>query len=298
MELPLKLTRITEDKQFIRSFLIFITICALFLNTILLLDVEGWYFGISAVYTILYTVLCFVTEKKKFPIVVMFLYITNVLIFFMYGSIYYEGNSFMLFHFLAIIFSTPWVYTITKSIKHPFFIVVFTIAMYTLSFYSPNFFPYQNKESGRFFLNFNLAIGVACCLMQLILYMIFFKSFSKRGLVSRDFISSFEYEKNEDYAESFSALKKVAQENEIEFYNVFYEAHPNFDRKLLEVSPDLSLTEIRTCYYLALDFTTKEISEFTYTSVKGIESRKFRIRKKLIIDDETELIHFLKSLIG
>jgi tetratricopeptide (TPR) repeat protein len=70
-----------------------------------------------------------------------------------------------------------------------------------------------------------------------------------------------------------------------EFYNALHKAHPN-----------LTLNEVKICAFLRLNMTTKEISAVTHQSVKSINMARFRLRKKLDIDRDENLISYLNSL--
>lgn len=70
-----------------------------------------------------------------------------------------------------------------------------------------------------------------------------------------------------------------------EFYNALHTAHPN-----------LTLNEVKICAFLRLNMTTKEISAVTHQSVKSINMARFRLRKKLDIDRDENLISYLNSL--
>lgn len=81
-----------------------------------------------------------------------------------------------------------------------------------------------------------------------------------------------------------------------EFEIRFKEVHQNFYKKLHENHPDLTLNEVKICAFLRLNMSTKEISAITHQSVKSINMARFRLRKKLDIDRDENLISYLKSL--
>jgi len=65
----------------------------------------------------------------------------------------------------------------------------------------------------------------------------------------------------------------------------FQQVHPNFYEKLQRDFPDLSLNERRLCAFLKLNMTTKEISAITGQSVNSIQVARWRLRKKLNLQD-------------
>ncbi|MDI1254787.1 MAG: tetratricopeptide repeat protein [Flavobacterium sp.] len=78
-----------------------------------------------------------------------------------------------------------------------------------------------------------------------------------------------------------------------EFEMRFKEVHSAFYDNLNKLYPDLSPNEIKICAFLRLNMTTKEISAITHQSIKSINVARFRLRKKLDIETEENLISFL-----
>ncbi len=81
-----------------------------------------------------------------------------------------------------------------------------------------------------------------------------------------------------------------------EFEIRFKEVHKDFYNELHKNHPDLTLNEVKICAFLRLNMSTKEISAITHQSVKSINMARFRLRKKLHIDRDENLIAYLKSL--
>lgn len=81
-----------------------------------------------------------------------------------------------------------------------------------------------------------------------------------------------------------------------EFEIRFKEVHKDFYNELHKAHPDLTLNEVKICAFLRLNMSTKEISAITHQSVKSINMARFRLRKKLDIDRDENLIAYLKSL--
>lgn len=81
-----------------------------------------------------------------------------------------------------------------------------------------------------------------------------------------------------------------------EFELRFQEVHSDFYKKLLEKFPDLSSNEKKLCAFLRLNMTTKEISAITYQSVNSITVARSRLRRKLGVDQDENLVAFLEKL--
>ncbi|MEZ4985535.1 MAG: tetratricopeptide repeat protein [Saprospiraceae bacterium] len=89
-----------------------------------------------------------------------------------------------------------------------------------------------------------------------------------------------------------NSSKKVWEEFEIRFKEV----NADFYKTLSEKFPDLTPNEVRICAFLRLNMSTKEISTITYQSIKSIDMARFRLRKKLDIDRDENLVSFLAQL--
>lgn len=73
----------------------------------------------------------------------------------------------------------------------------------------------------------------------------------------------------------------------------FDDVHQDFLTRLKEKHDDLSPKELRLCAYLKMNLTTKEIAPLMNISVRGVEIGRYRLRKKLGLDREENLITYL-----
>ena len=76
----------------------------------------------------------------------------------------------------------------------------------------------------------------------------------------------------------------------------FQQVHNDFYEKLNEKYPNLTTNEKRLCAFLRLNMSTKEISAITYQSLNSITVARSRLRKKLGLDSDENLIAFLESI--
>ncbi|MEW7292445.1 helix-turn-helix and ligand-binding sensor domain-containing protein [Aquimarina sp. 2304DJ70-9] len=111
---------------------------------------------------------------------------------------------------------------------------------------------------------------------------------------------------NEIYNESEGKIRKQLRdtikllENQIEgesnwkhFETHFNQIHDNSLERLKDRYPDLSPREIRLCAYLKLNLSSKEIAPLMGISYRGVESLRFRIRKKMNLDTSVNLTDFI-----
>jgi DNA-binding CsgD family transcriptional regulator len=76
----------------------------------------------------------------------------------------------------------------------------------------------------------------------------------------------------------------------------FDSVHTNYLRKLKEHSPGLSPTDLKLAAYLRLSLTSKEIAQLMNISIRGVETSRYRLRKKLGLDNNDNLFDFLSRI--
>lgn len=77
------------------------------------------------------------------------------------------------------------------------------------------------------------------------------------------------------------------------FEKSFNEAHGNFFKKIKAEYPELVPNDLKLCAYLRLNMSSKEIAALLNISTRGVEIRRYRLRKKLGIPTEKNLTEFL-----
>ena len=80
-----------------------------------------------------------------------------------------------------------------------------------------------------------------------------------------------------------------------EFETRFESVHSGFYNNLEKQFPALSPNERKLCALLRLNMTTKDISSITFQSVRAVEVARYRLRKKLNLTSEDNLITFLNK---
>jgi tetratricopeptide (TPR) repeat protein len=81
-----------------------------------------------------------------------------------------------------------------------------------------------------------------------------------------------------------------------EFEVRFQQVHKDFYQKLMQKFPDLTPNEIKICAFLKLNMTSKDISAITFQSVKSLEVARHRLRKKMGIERDENLVTMLQNL--
>jgi len=90
--------------------------------------------------------------------------------------------------------------------------------------------------------------------------------------------------------------KSISNDNWEGFEVRFQEVHVGFYNHLSKDFPALTPNELRLCAFLRLNMTSKEIAEITFQSTESIRTARYRLRKKLNLEHEDNLIAFLTKL--
>lgn len=80
------------------------------------------------------------------------------------------------------------------------------------------------------------------------------------------------------------------------FQSSFDAIHNDFFKKLEAKYPQLSYKDKMLCAYLKMNLISKEIAPLLNISVRGVEISRYRLRKKLNLDEKANLAEFLQKL--
>ncbi|WP_411898028.1 tetratricopeptide repeat protein [Elizabethkingia occulta] len=89
---------------------------------------------------------------------------------------------------------------------------------------------------------------------------------------------------------------KLAKKNDSTFLVKFQEVYPEFVTKLQAINPDLEVSEITFAALISLNFTSKEISTYTFVQHTSVQQRKRRLRKRLNIPSDMDMYEFFQEL--
>lgn len=79
------------------------------------------------------------------------------------------------------------------------------------------------------------------------------------------------------------------------FETHFDQAHQDFFKRLKVNYPDLTPNDLKLCAYLKLNLSTKEIAPLLNITVRGIEVHRYRLRKRLCLETDQNLVEFLMN---
>lgn len=77
------------------------------------------------------------------------------------------------------------------------------------------------------------------------------------------------------------------------FHNNFDLIHENFFRNLRKQFPALTPIDMKFCALLRLNMSTKDIAKFTHLTIRGVETARYRLRRKLGLDSKVSIVQFL-----
>ncbi|RZK55153.1 MAG: hypothetical protein EOO87_08600 [Pedobacter sp.] len=89
---------------------------------------------------------------------------------------------------------------------------------------------------------------------------------------------------------------RLAKNNDPAFFNSFKKTHPLFIQKLMLKEPGLLGSDLILCAQLRLGFYTKDIARYTKTTVRAVEGKKYRLRKKLNISTDEDIYSWILNL--
>ncbi len=108
--------------------------------------------------------------------------------------------------------------------------------------------------------------------------------------------------KNRNSKQKVLEIFQKLHQNKIdeEYFKVFDEnfegVHQNFFKNLKEIAPSLSKKEMRLSAFIKMGLTNKEIAPLLNISTRGVETARYRLRKKLNLDHDDKLMEFFDNL--
>lgn len=98
-------------------------------------------------------------------------------------------------------------------------------------------------------------------------------------------------------SEDLKDLIQLAKHNDEAFYIKYIEIYPEFSKKLLQINNTLTTSDLEFCALIRLNFDNKQIAQSKKLSVRAVESKKYRLRKKLGLDPQTNIYNWLSSVL-
>lgn len=95
---------------------------------------------------------------------------------------------------------------------------------------------------------------------------------------------------------AFDEVAELAATNSPNFLSRFIEVYPEFYNQLISEYPTLTTADLKLCALMKLDFSTKEIAEITFSSLRTVQNRKYKLRKKFDLSTEENINQWIQSI--
>ncbi|MBK1897016.1 tetratricopeptide repeat protein [Chryseobacterium paridis] len=157
----------------------------------------------------------------------------------------------------------------------------------------------------------NLIIGVSVILLGVLIVVFYSRMRKKKRLnyagnttedpISDNFIAlekpiTENYIENNPKSEKTKELILLAKEDINVFYIEFQKMYPDFYTTLKNKYTDLNISDINFCSLLKMNFGIKEISQYTNSTIRAAEARRYRINKKMQLKSQNELYMILSTI--
>ncbi|MDH1884199.1 hypothetical protein [Empedobacter sp. GD03797] len=129
------------------------------------------------------------------------------------------------------------------------------------------------------------------------IFYLYLKNTTLRRSDIRNRISKIENDYNSSINEDkFQKLLDLLKGNNPEFLILFKELYPDLVTKIKTLNPSIKSSELSFCAMLYLNYSTKDIAEITFVTVRAVQIRKNRLRKKYNIDSDIDINKWMRNL--
>lgn len=101
-----------------------------------------------------------------------------------------------------------------------------------------------------------------------------------------------------EFSKVRSVIKTIDKDiDEEDNWNIFKDAFNNADKdffkKIKSKHPNLTANDLKLCAYLRLNLSSKEIAPLLNISVKSVEIKRYRLRKKMELTHDSNLVNYI-----
>ncbi len=91
--------------------------------------------------------------------------------------------------------------------------------------------------------------------------------------------------------------KDITNDQNLKLFDKYFDrVHQDFINRIKEKHPNLTPKDLRLCAYLRMNLSTKEIAPLLNVSIRGLEISRYRLRKKLDLDREANLVDYIMEI--
>ncbi|PVV57344.1 helix-turn-helix transcriptional regulator [Chryseobacterium sp. HMWF035] len=246
-------------------------------------------------------------KNLKISVVSILVMLTLIVSFF---NIYTSKMVGMEYFYFSILFAIPFFFNYRKDKTEIYFLAFFiSFNFIACLYYDFNFLPRSKFLETKDYITIKL-FNIIFSIVSFLIDMVFISKKDEliNGLIKNTKIKDSTIEdlmktntqlmKNQMLVnhltdENIDEIFRLAEKNSSLFFEKFQIFFPGFIPAILKINPNLIHSELYFCALMKLDFDTKKIAQCTNNSIRAVESKKYRIRKKLNIPSDTNINSFL-----
>ncbi|WP_343610767.1 hypothetical protein [Chryseobacterium oranimense] len=160
----------------------------------------------------------------------------------------------------------------------------------------------KNKELNESSINYTYFIAGITTISFSIIFFFYFRNKKQKLLleesegiiVEKKMLTEELTEKIND--QKINQILELAKKNNSEFIILFHEMYPEFIEKLKKRDPNIRSTEIMFFAMAYLNFSTKEIAEYSFVTIRAVQIRKSRLRKKYDIPSDKDFNIWVRNM--
>ncbi len=81
-----------------------------------------------------------------------------------------------------------------------------------------------------------------------------------------------------------------------DFKETFESIDPNFYKNLATINPKLTPNDLKNCAYIKMNLDNYEVAKILNVELKSLQMTRYRLKKKLKLDEKTQLREFILSI--
>ncbi|KPH14773.1 hypothetical protein AMQ68_04830 [Chryseobacterium sp. ERMR1:04] len=155
------------------------------------------------------------------------------------------------------------------------------------------------KDKQRVISDVNKMLLYGILVLIISIELLLFYQRIKRNSLVLPFITNKEdkFQKEEiDITIKVMRLINFAKDDINVYYVEFQKIYPYFYQNLKDRYPKLNINDLNYCSFVKMNFNNEQIAEYTQTTLKSVESRRYRILKKIEIKSTSDLYILLSKL--
>ncbi len=117
---------------------------------------------------------------------------------------------------------------------------------------------------------------------------------SRRRIQKRHNLETLHLKRNKQ--EIYDEVLALAKKDSPLFIARFTEVFPEFVEGLTDLHPDLTQSELSFCAMMYLNLSTKEIAKYTFITVRSVQTKRSRLRKKMGLESDVDMYQYIRDL--